>query len=156
MNFSFSIDISLKPENIFPWIANPDKAILWQKGIKKSKIIKETPERIGTTFNEVIEENGRELEMKGTITGFVENELISFHLESKMHTVNVTYSIRKNKNSSTLKVEGIIKWKFPMSIASLIFGGKMKKNIMKQTKFEFDELKRLCEGKSPAHNKTYK
>jgi hypothetical protein len=55
MNFSFSIDISLKPENIFPWIANPDKAILWQKGIKKSKIIKETPERIGTTFNEVIE-----------------------------------------------------------------------------------------------------
>ncbi len=61
MNFNYTIDISLKRENIFPWIANPDKAVLWQKGIKESEIIKETPERIGTTFKEVMEENGQEL-----------------------------------------------------------------------------------------------
>lgn len=148
MNFNFAIDISLKPENIFPWIANPDKAILWQKGVRRSEIVKETPEKIGTTFKEVMEENGEELEMKGTITGFVDNESISFHLESRIHTVDVTYSILENKNISTLKVEGVIKWKFPMNIISFISGGKMKKKIIQQIKSEFTELKRLCEAKS--------
>jgi len=29
MNFNLSIDISRKPEDIFPWAVNPDKAMLW-------------------------------------------------------------------------------------------------------------------------------
>ena len=50
MKITTSIDILSKPENIFPWVAQPDKAMRWQKDVKGGEIIKETPEKIGTTF----------------------------------------------------------------------------------------------------------
>jgi len=50
---------------------NPEKTMLWQKGMKKGEIIKETPEKIGTTFMEEMEEGGNSLVMRGVITGYV-------------------------------------------------------------------------------------
>lgn len=57
MEITLSIKILQRPEELFPWIAEPQKARLWQKGIKDETIIKETKEKIGTTYKEVIEEN---------------------------------------------------------------------------------------------------
>lgn len=34
MEINTSIDISSKPEDVFSWINNPDKAMRWQKGVK--------------------------------------------------------------------------------------------------------------------------
>ncbi len=147
MKITVTVDISCKPEEIFPWIDEPYKAMLWQKGVKGGEIIKETPERIGTTFKEEMEENGKSLVMYGKITNYIQNELLSFHLESKIHRVNVIYSVVTNINKSTVKVESTIRWKFPMNIICLFIGFKIKHNILLQTKSEFAELKRLCEAK---------
>ena len=46
--------------------------MLWQKGVKEGKILVETPEKIGTTFKEVMEEDGNSLEMFGVITGYIQ------------------------------------------------------------------------------------
>jgi len=145
MKIIATIDILCKPEEIFPWINEPDKAMRWQKGVKGGEIIKETPERIGTTFKEEMEENGKSLIMYGEITDYIPNKSISFHLESKIHEVNVIYAVVGNNNISTVKVESTIKWRFPMNIIYLIIGGKIKTNILQQTESEFKELKRLCE-----------
>jgi len=75
------------------------------------------------------------------------NELISFHLESKIHRVNVIYSVAENINKSTVRAESTIRWKFPMNLIYLFIGFKIKRTIMLQTKSEFAELKRLCETK---------
>ena len=145
MKIALAVDISCKPEEVFPWIAEPDKAMRWQKGVKGGEILKETPEKIGTTFREEMEENGNSLVMCGEITNYVPNKLISFHLESKIHRVDVSYSIVGSDNRSTLTAESTIHWKFPMSIISLIIGRKMREGILRQTESEFAELKRLCE-----------
>jgi hypothetical protein len=63
MEIKTEIEISKNPEEVFLWINNPDKAILWQKNVKNGEIIKETAERIGTTFKEVMEEDGKCLVM---------------------------------------------------------------------------------------------
>jgi len=147
MKIKLSIDIFRGPEEVFLWIAEPVKAMQWQKGVKEGEIINETPEKIGTTFKEEMEENGNRLEMIGEIRDYVQNKLMSFHLESKMHTVDVSYSIEGNDNKSTLTVESTIHWKFPMNIINLIMGHKIKKGILQQTESEFVELKRLCEIK---------
>lgn len=147
MHFLCSIDIALTPENLFPWISRPDKAMLWQKGVKGSEILLETPERIGTTFKEVFEEDGKQLEMNGMITGFVQNESISFYLESKIHTVDVSYAMSVNEEKSTLEVKGTVKWKFPMNLVNLFIGRKIRNRMMQQTESELAELKRLCESK---------
>jgi uncharacterized protein YndB with AHSA1/START domain len=145
MKFSTSININSKPEEVFSWINEPDKAKLWQKGIKSEEIIKETPEKIGTTFIETMEENGKSLEMFGKITDYIPNKLISFHLESKIHKVQVNYSIKGETEKSTVQIDTTINWKFPISIIFLFIGFKIKAKILDQTKFELLELKRLCE-----------
>jgi len=145
MKITVAIDISSIPKDIFAWIDNPDKAMRWQRGVKSGEIIKETSDKIGTTFKEELEENGKSLVMYGEITDYIPNKLISFHLVSKIHRVNVDYSVVGDKNKSTVTVASTIKWKFPMNIISLVIGHKIKTNILRQTKSELSELKKLCE-----------
>ena len=147
MKISFALDVFCCPEEVFPWIAEPDKAMLWQKGVKGGEIIKETTEKTGTTFREEMEENGNSLEMYGEITDYIQNERISFHLVSKIHKVDVSYTVVGEKNKSTVTVESKIYWKFPMNIMSIIIGHKIKEGILRQTEAEFGELKKLCETK---------
>jgi len=144
MKITLTIDILCSPAKVFPWIAEPDRAMRWQKGVKGGEIIKETPEKIGTTFKEEMEENGKSLVMYGEITDYIQDNLISFHLESKIHRLDVSYSI-VGDNKSTFTAESIINWKFPMNIIILIIGRKIKESILRQTESEFAELKRLCE-----------
>lgn len=145
MKVTVAVDILCKPEGVFPWIADPDKAMRWQKGVKGGEIIKETPEKVGTTFKEEMEENGNSLVMYGEITNYIQDKLISFHLESKIHRVDVSYSIVGNDDQSTFTAESTIHWKFPMNIISLFIGRRIKEGILRQTESEFAELKRLCE-----------
>jgi len=145
MKITYTIYIACKPEEVFIWINEPDKAMHWQKGVKNTEIIKETHEKIGTTFKEEMEENGKNLIMYGEITDYIPNKLISFHLESKIHRVNVSYTVAGDVNKSKVKVESTIRWKFPMNLICLVIGHKIKKNILRQTQSEFIELKKLCE-----------
>jgi hypothetical protein len=135
---------------VFSWIAEPEKALLWQKGVKTEEIIQETPEKIGTTFREVLEDNGKPLEMFGTITDYLQNHRIAFHLESKIHHVDVRFSIAGQAEMTTVTVESLISWKFPMNVLSVLFGRKITAGILRQTASEFRELKRLCE-EEPQH-----
>ena len=145
MKINFAIEVSGEADEVFPWIDNPEKAMLWQKGVKKGEIIKETPEKIGTTFIEEMEDSGNSLVMRGVITGYVRNQMITFQLESKIHKLDVCYSITGEGGKSLITAESNIHWKFPMNIMSLIFGRKIKGSIVKQMESEFAELKRLCE-----------
>lgn len=145
MKITTAINISSKPKEVFSWIDNPDKAMHWQKGVKRGEIIKETKEKIGTTFKEELEENGRILLMYGEIIDYVPDKLILFKLESSIHRVYVKYSVFGNDNKSTVSVYSTIRWKFPMNIISLIIGKKIKIKILRQIKCELSELKKLCE-----------
>ncbi len=145
MKIETSIDISSSPNDIFAWIDNPDKAMHWQNGVKTAEIIKETSEKTGTTFKEELEENGKSLILYGEITDYIPNKLISFQLESKIHRVYVIYSVVGSTNKSSVSVDSTIRWKFPMNLFSLIIGRKIKTNILRQTKSELSELKKLCE-----------
>lgn len=147
MRITLAVELFCKPEEVFPWIAEPEKAMRWQKGVKGGEIIKETPEKIGTTFREEMEENGNRLVMYGEITNYIQDNLISFHLESKIHRVDISYSIAGNDNQSIFTVDATIHWKFPMNIISVIMGRKIKEGILRQTESELAALKRLCERK---------
>src|SRR5690606_24545519 len=101
---------------------------------------------IGTTFKEELEENGKTLVMYGEIIDYIQDKLISFKLESKIHRVYVDYQVSWDKHESTVAVDATIKWKFPMNILSLIVGKKIKEKIQRQTRLELLGLKRLCES----------
>ena len=118
----------------------------WQKNVKGGEIIINKPEIVGTTFKELIEENGNQLEMYGVITQYIKDQVIAFHIDSRIHNFIVRYSIEEENNNSRIVVDIIIKWKFPMNILSIFIGKKMKKGLTEQLESEILELKRICES----------
>ncbi|NJK87919.1 MAG: hypothetical protein HC906_20105 [Bacteroidales bacterium] len=142
-----AIEILSGPEEVFSWIENPNKAKIWQKGVQ-SEILKETPEKIGTAFTEILEDNGKTLVIYGVIKDYTPNQSISFQLESKMHSVFVNYSVEKKMAKTILSIDSIIKWKFPTNLIFLFIGYKIKKSILAQTNSELNELKILCENRN--------
>ena len=137
--------ISKPPEVVFPWIAESEKAMRWQKNVKGGEVLVSKPGMVGTTFKEVVEENGRSLEMQGTITEYTENRVIWFHLESRIHSVDVSYSLEEIDRQTKISIVANIRWKFPMNIVSLFLGNKMQRNLAGQLESEVLELKRICE-----------
>ncbi|MBM3124125.1 MAG: hypothetical protein FJZ87_03515 [Chloroflexi bacterium] len=147
MRISYEHVISKPPEAVFPWIAEPDKAMTWQKDVKGGEVLVDTPEVVGTTFREVVEEDGNSLEMHGTITKYVVNEIIGFHLESKIHEFDVSYSLEELDGKTKFKIDANIRWKFPMNVISLLIGKRIKENLVKKLESETLELKKVCESK---------
>jgi len=135
------------PEVVFPWIAEPEKAMKWQKDVKGGEITISTPEVIGTTFKEVIEEDGNQLELKGTITKYVADKIIGFHLESKIHDFDICYILEELDRKTKFKIDVIIRWKFPMNFISLAIGKRIKASLVKKLESETQELRKLCEAK---------
>ncbi len=146
MRIVYEDEILQPPEKVFPWIADPEKAMKWQKNVKDGVIIKNNPKIIGTTFKEIIEENGKTLEMYGTITKYRKNRIIGFHIVSKIHEFDVSYVLERKEDTTIITIEATIHWKFPMNIFSIFFKKKIVEKMMNQLDLEVKELKNLCTG----------
>lgn len=134
MRIIYASEICKPPEVVFPWIAEPDQAMQWQANVKAAEILIHKPGVVGTTFKEEIEEAGNRLEMRGVITKFVKDQVVAFHLQSKNHEVEVSYSLEEVNETTRVTVDARIKWKFPLNLLSLFIGRKMKTGISEQLK----------------------
>jgi len=145
MKISCTIDINSTPEDVWYWIGTPERALMWQASISKTEIVQATPDMIGTTFRETVEENGRGVEMRGVVTGYRENGLLAMHLDSKYHCVDVEYRLEEIGNRTRLTQDATIRFKSFMEALSILIGPAFKKKIADQSRREFATLKELCE-----------
>ena len=146
MKISSTLNISCASEVVFSWIENPEKARVWMTSVSGGEILHETPNRVGTTFREVVEDENGSIEMHGTISGFEPNKSIAFHLESRVNIVDVEYSVEKIARETRLAYHADIHWKFPVNFISIFMGNKMRQSILAQLQGELGKLKELCEG----------
>jgi len=145
MKIASSIDIKSSPEVVFGWLENPQKAMQWMTSVSGGEILHETPERVGTTFREVVQDESGSMEMYGMITGFEADKSIAFHLESRVNIVDVEYRVEKSDEGTRLYYRANVKWKFPVNIISIFVGNKMRQSILAQLQAELIKLKELCE-----------
>ena len=146
MKISLSIDINSPPAKVFGWVEDPEKAVQWMTSVAKTELLHETPERVGTTFREVVEEDGKGMELQGAITDYKPDKLISFHLDSRVNMVDVEYRVEAIPNGTRLMQNANVRWKFPVNAISLFMGAQMKQNISAQAQKEFEKLRALCES----------
>jgi len=145
MKISSSIDIRSTPEVVFGWLEKPEKAMAWMTSVSKAEILHETQQRVGTTFRETVEEDGNAIEIHGAITGFEPGKSISFHLGSRVNTLDVKYSVEEIPGGVRVAEDAEVRWKFPVNIYSMFFGEKIRQGILAQLRNEFGRLKKLCE-----------
>ncbi len=145
MKITSTIEIENTPSEAFKWIEDPEKAKEWMSSVTETEILHETVNRVGTTFREIVEDDEGRMEMQGRITKFEDNELIAFHLESKVNVVDVEYSLEEIGAGARLHYHADIHWKFPVNIMSVFIGKRIKRKIKDQLTGELDKLKLLCE-----------
>jgi uncharacterized protein YndB with AHSA1/START domain len=145
MKISHTIDIKSTPEKVFYWLEDPCRVMEWMTSVTKTEIMKETPNMVGTTFREYIEENGRGTEMRGVVTDFVSNKRLAFHLEGDFNTAEVDFTLEEKEGMTQLTQNAEVHFKGILRVLSIFFGSFFKKKIMSQAQSEFARLKELCE-----------
>ena len=119
----------------------------WMTSVTRSEIIKETPSRVGTTFREYIEEDGRGTEMHGVVTEFVSNERFAVHLEGDFNSVDVSFSLEEKAGVTQLTQNVQLSFKGMLKVLSVFLRVSIKKKIVNQAQKELAKLKELCERK---------
>ena len=145
MKLTYTIDINSTPENVFSWLGTPERAMKWQSNISRTEILHETPNLIGTTFREIVEENGRCVEMRGVVTDYRENQALAMHLGGKYNNIDVEYRLEEIEGRTRLTMISHIRFKSFLKILSIILWPALKKKLLGQLDREYATLKRLCE-----------
>lgn len=137
------LEINTKPEKVFYWLEAPDRAMKWMTSVTRTEIIKETPDRVGTTCREYVEENGRGTEMRGVFTEFVSNERFAVQLEGDFNAVDVNFILNEKGDMTELTQNVELRFKGLLKILCLFLGSSIKKKILSQTESEFARLNAL-------------
>jgi len=145
MKMSHSIEIESSPEEVFSWIKDPEKAKEWMTSVSEGEMLSGDPNTVGSTFREVVRDENGETEMHGVVTGFEENQMISFRLSGKYNTVEVEFRVEKIDERTHVTQTADIRWRGFMKVVSIFLGGRIRKEIMAQSQSEFKKLKALCE-----------
>ncbi len=139
------VEINAPPVKVFYWLEEPDRAKEWVTSVTRSEFVKKTPNKVGTTFREYVEEDGHEIEMQGVVTEFQPNETFAVHLESESHSADVRF-VLKEKGSMTQLTQNV-ELHFKEALSDAVCDS-IKKSIMSQVQSEFARLKELCEQNS--------
>ena len=145
MKLKYEIDIESEPEKVWYWLGDPERARVWQTNVTKTEILEKTPDWIGTTFRETIEENGGSTELEGMVTGYKENQLLAMHASGKYNVVDIEWQLSEIEENARLILNANIRFKSFLRVLSIIFWPSFKKNIQKQLDTEYAKLKELCE-----------
>ena len=145
MQFTYTMEINCAPEKVWYWLGTPERAKVWQTNVSKTEILEKTPNWVGTTFRETIEENGRSVEMQGEVTDYRENQSLAMHMSGKYNVVDVEWRIEKVGNYTRVIINSDIQFKSFLRFLGVIFRHAFKKNIRGQLRKEFTRLKELCE-----------
>jgi carbon monoxide dehydrogenase subunit G len=145
MKITNTIEIQATPAKVFYWLGDPTRAMEWMTSVSRTEIIEKTPGWIGTRFREAVEEDGRQTELQGVVTDFVENERTAFHLEGKFNSVNVVWTLRGTGQTTEVCQVAEVRFKGLLRVLSVVLGPALKKKIIAQGQYEFARLKELCE-----------
>jgi len=140
-----SVEIRATVEEVFHWLGDPTRAMEWMTSVSRTEIIDQTPDWIGTTFRETVEEDGRGTELRGVVTDFRENERMAFHLEGEFNTVDVVWTLRARGEITEVLQVAEVRFKGLMRVLVLVLAPAFKKKITAQGQSEFAKLKALCE-----------
>ena len=149
MKVNNAIDLNCTPEKVWYWLGDPERAVKWQTNISKTEILNKTPDWVGTTYRERIEENGRGVEMQGVVTEYTENKLLGMHVSGKYNVVDVKWRIEEVGEKARLTVDSDVRFKGFLWVLSLVIRPMFKKTLLRQMQTELENLKELCEQMGP-------
>ena len=123
--------INAPASTVFLWLDDTQRLKQWVPNLAVDEVITDTPEKVGSQFRQVFLENGREMEMTGEITAFVENEQMRVNMAGKMFNLDVEYILTAVSDAQTdvtqntqIQFKGLMKIFAPLMILASKFSSK--------------------------------
>lgn len=145
MKISHAIDILRPPEDVFPWIGSPERAMVWMTSVSSTEFLHRTPDMVGTTFREVVADENGSTELQGVVTDYRPNQRIAFHLQGRYNVVDVEYQLEAIEAGTRLTQAAEVRFKSFLWLVSIVMGPLFRKKLLEQVRREFATLKELCE-----------
>ena len=146
METTYSIEIDTTPDRVFYWLDDPQRVMKWLSSIVENENLHETRDKVGTTFRQVVDENGRRMEVHGTVTAYETNERLAIHLNAKGFEVDAEYRLMKIAGGTRLSQTSEVHFQGFMKLMGPLIAVFMKKAWLKQLEKDFGKLKTLCEN----------
>lgn len=87
------VDIARPPEVVFPYLADPEKLQQWMSGLVESELLTEGVNGVGATSREVVEANGRRMELLVEVTAYEPNERLVADITSSAFDITAEYRL---------------------------------------------------------------
>ena len=151
MKGSYSIDIDRPREAVFAWLDDEANLPKMVPNLVDQGILEETPEKVGTTFWHVYEENGRRMKMTGVVTEHRAPERMAVKMDGAMFGLEVLYELEElGPDSTRLTQFSDARFKHVFKLMGLLFGKKMEKEGKKVQAETFARMKKMIEESPPA------
>ncbi len=115
------------------------------KSVRSTQILNDMPGRVGTTFIEVVEENGKSTELQGVIAAYKPGQMISFKLTGAFNDTDMVYRVKGSKKKTLLTIDALIRFKSFTKFLMFLVGPIFKNKIRAQFQNELELLKKICE-----------
>jgi carbon monoxide dehydrogenase subunit G len=145
MILTYAIEIDRRPDQVFPWIADPERAMTWMTSVSGGEILKRTPDLVGTTFRETVSDKNGSTELRGVVTACRPNQSLAFHLEGEFNKADVEYTLARIPRGTRLTMRAEVRFKGIVRVLGVLLRPVFRRKVLGQFAREFDELKRLCE-----------
>ncbi len=142
---TFSIDIDAPPARVFKWIFESELNKLWLPNLVEAEVLKSVPGEVGNTFRQLYVENGRRMEMFGTVTGYEKDRYLACEITGPF-LLHVDYRLEDLGGRTRLTQNSEVTMKGFMKIIGFLLGPMMKKMAAKNSGSSFSKLKQLAEN----------
>ena len=93
--------IDAPASTVFLWLEDDERLRQWIPNLAEDEPLIETPEKVGSRFRQVFLENGKEMEMIGEITRFLQDERLQVFMTGKMFDLDVDYVLKPLSTEQT-------------------------------------------------------
>ena len=150
MKTEFTIDIDRPRAEVFAFLDDPENLPKIVPTLIDQGVIEETPEKVGTTFWHVYEEEGRKMKMTGVVTEYAEPERMAVSLDGAMFRLKVDYRFEELGPNSTRLIQcAESEFKHVFKLFGLLFKKKVKEMECEGEKAQaenFARMKAILEG----------
>lgn len=137
------ITIAASPDDVFQYLAEPDKARQWMEGVVEITPLGDSTQQVGAKARIVIAENESRFEMEDEVIRYEANRLFEVRIMSSMFDLTSLYELSefdvgKSHVKHTLRAD----YKGFVRIFAPLMGG----DVQRKLESDFQRLKKLVES----------
>ena len=146
MKSTYTCDIDCPREKVFAFLDDPDNLPKYVPNLVDHGVIKETPEKVGTTFWHEYEENGRKMKMNGVVTVHEPPTRMAVEVDGAMFGIKVLYELEELGPDKTRVIQhSDANFKHVFKMMGLLFRKKMEVEGRKAQDAVYANMKRILE-----------